>query len=128
MDRNRFDPGVQRRRIEDQIIARFREVDFSQKQHGYLEDETFWDYIFAWYDLVKYYDEGQDTAIGQNMLQLYSECVSLLQVAITDSRLRERRRDRAANAIYQMNYYLNQIVIHAERNAQDNEDSIGRIY
>lgn len=128
MDRNRFDPGVQRRRIEDQIIARFREVDFSQKQHGYLEDETFWDYIFAWYDLVKYYDEGQDTAIGQNMLQLYGECVSLLQVAITDSRLRERRRDRAANAIYQMNYYLNQIVIHAERNAQDNEDSIGRIY
>ncbi len=128
MDRNHFDPGVQRRRIEDQIIARFREVDFSQKYHAYLEDETFWDYIFAWYDLVKYYDEGQDTAIGQNMLQLYAESLSLFQSAITDSRLRERRRDRAANAIYQINYYLNQIVIHAERNAQDNDDSIGRIY
>lgn len=129
MNKGNFNLGIKRRKIEDDIIEQFREVDFSKKQHGYLEDDAFWDYIFAWHSLVKYYEDSDDTAIGQNMLQLYTECVDFFQKAMEDKRIRERRRDRAANAIYQLNYYLSQIMLQAQKNARpdDYDNPIGQI-
>lgn len=125
MDNRDFIVGVRRRKIEDGIIEKFYKVNFKQKRHRYLEDEVFWDYIFAWYDLVKYYEDSEDTAIGQNMLQLYAECVELFQQAAQDRKLRERRRDKGANAVYQLNFYLNQVMLHVQRNVdRSGEDDI----
>lgn len=127
MDNNSFALQKRRRKIEDDIVNAFYEVDFNKKKHRYLEDDAFWDYIFAWYDLVKFYDETADTAIGQNMLQLYSECVALFEKAVQDKRLHERRRDKAHMAIYQLNYYLELIMKHVRRNKIDGNDVAGQI-
>ncbi|MEO1289202.1 MAG: hypothetical protein AAFV93_15670 [Chloroflexota bacterium] len=70
----KFIVGKCRRKIEDQIAAQFRKVDFKQKHHAYLEDDVFWDFVFSWYELVKYYETVRDTALGAHMLDLYREC------------------------------------------------------
>lgn len=127
MNENSIRVTNKRRAIEDRIVSQFQQVDFKQKKHRYLEDDAFWDYVFAWYDLLKHYEETEDTAIGQNMVQLYSECIAFFKTAVEDSRLHERRRDKAANAIYQLNFYLNQIMLQVQRNAGQTDDSAGRI-
>ncbi len=110
-----------RRRIEDDIVAEFDKVDFNRKKHRYLEDDQFWDYIFSWYQLVKFYEDTEDTAIGQHMLQLYSECVTLFETALHDKRIHERRKDKAHVAIYQLGYYLQLIMGHVRRNSVEAE-------
>lgn len=126
-----FNTGKQRRQIEDEIVARFHKVDFKQKDHAYLEDDAFWDYVFSWYELVRYYELSDDTAIGAHMLDLYAQCGQQFKQAASDSRLRERRRDKAADAIYQITYYVDRLIKQAERNgiqqAKAEEDAIGRI-
>ncbi|MCU0481698.1 MAG: hypothetical protein MUE54_10880 [Anaerolineae bacterium] len=116
-----------RRKVEDEIIASFRRVNFNQKKHAYLEDEIFWDYIFAWHELVKYYEMYYDTALGQNMLQLYQECIEKIAQAVNDTKLHDRRRDRASMAIYQLNFYMTQIVALLEGHANSHDDSIGTL-
>lgn len=116
-----------RRAIEDRIIASFHAVNFKVRRHRYLENDDFWDYIFSWYELVKFYEDTEDTAIGQNMLQLYTECVELFKTAVDDKRIHERRRDRAHMAIYQMNYYLQWMMTHIKRNGQDIDNAAGQI-
>ncbi len=115
--------GKKRRRIEDQIVERFRAVDFQQEKHAYLEDEAFWDFVFSWYELVKYYEETQDTAVGAHMLDLYAQCGQVFQAASQDSRLRERRRDKASDAFYQMTYYVDRMLKQIERNGIENESA-----
>lgn len=127
MDRQSLMNTPKRRKIEDDIIASFRRVNFNQRKHAYLEDEIFWDYIFAWYDLVKYYEDHFDTALGQNMLQLYQECIEKFAQAAQDASLHERRRDRASMAVYQLNFYMTQIVASLDRHANTPDDSIGNL-
>ncbi|MFW5748956.1 MAG: hypothetical protein ACOCYT_05010 [Chloroflexota bacterium] len=127
MNENSFALQERRRTIEDRIIASFNAVDFKVKKHRYLEDDTFWDYIFAWYELVKFYEDTEDTAIGQNMLQLYTECVELFKLALDDKRLHDRRKDKAHMAIYQLNYYLQLIMQYVRRNSLDQDNAVGRI-
>lgn len=113
--------GKQRRAIEDEIVANFRKVDFYQHKHAYLEDDVFWDFVFSWYQLVKYYEATTDTAIGAHMLELYQQCRLKFHEAATDNTLKERRRDKANDAIYQMTYYLDRMIRQAERNGIENE-------
>ncbi|MGJ3239644.1 MAG: hypothetical protein ACFE0Q_13120 [Anaerolineae bacterium] len=124
-----FIVGKQRRTIEDQIVERFEQVNFKQKQHAYLEDDAFWDFVFSWYELVKYYERVRDTAIGAHMLELYQQCRQVFHVAVTDSTLHERRRDKASDAIYQMTYYVDRMLKQAERNgiekASEKRDAVG---
>jgi hypothetical protein len=132
MDGNGFNLGLKRRRIEDAIMQKFREVDFKKRQRAWLEDETFWNYIFSWYELAKYYeDHTDDTAIGAHMIDLYMDCVQLFREAATDGSIRERRRDKAADALYQINYYVNQMMLNVNRNANqaddDAQNAIGHI-
>jgi hypothetical protein len=123
-----FNLGLKRRQIEDEIVEKFRKVDFRKKQHGWLEDKIFWDFVFSWYDLTKYYEDHQDdTAIGAHMLELYMDCVKRFQEAATDRSIHERRRDKAADALYQINYYVNQMMLNINRNAIQDEDSAGTI-
>lgn len=116
-----FNPGTQRRQIEDAIVAHYEKVNFQQKKHAYLEDETFWDFVFSWYELVHYYENHQDTAIGAHMLELYAHCGRMFKSAAQDRALRERRRDKAADALYQMTYYVNRMLHQAERNGIEAE-------
>lgn len=111
--------GIKRRKIEDQIVLNFEKVNFNQKKRAWLEDKVFWDYIFSWYDLAKYYDESSDTAIGAHMLELYMHCVNLFREAAQDGSINERRRDKAADALYQINYYVNQIMVYVHRNSHE---------
>jgi hypothetical protein len=123
-----FNLGLKRRQIEDAIVEKFRKVDFRKKQHGWLEDEVFWNFVFSWYDLAKYYEDHQDdTAIGAHMIDLYMDCVKRFQEAATDRSIRERRRDKAADALYQINYYVNQMMLNVNRNATAEDDSAGQI-
>ena len=96
---------------------------------AYLEDEDFWDFVFSWYQLVKYYEDVRDTAIGAHMLDLYRECRQVFHGAATDKQLHERRRDKAADAIYQMTYYVDRFLKQAERNGIEKEaekrDAVG---
>lgn len=124
-----FIVGKKRRKIEDAIVAQFRKVDFKQENCAYLEDEDFWDFVFGWYDLVKYYEAVPDTAIGAHMLDLYRQCGQVFRRAAQDSSLPERRRDKAADAIYQMTYYVDRMIRQAERNGiqkeADKRDAVG---
>ncbi len=122
-----FDPGVKRRQIEDSIVARFRQVDLDQPDHDYLEDEAFWDFVFSWYELVRYYENHADTSVGAHMLDLFARCGTLFRAAATDRNLRERQRDKAADALYQITYYVNQMLIQVERNALSADDPVGSI-
>lgn len=119
--------GIQRRQIEDAIIQSFQVVDFHQKNHRYVEQDLFWDYIFGWHNLMRYYELSSDTTIGQNMLDLYTVTVNLLQLVAQDQRLRERRRDRALNALYQINYYVDQVMLYIERNADSTDNRDGHL-
>lgn len=124
-----FNTGQTRRRIEDDILAQFKQVNFKQARHAYLEDQAFWDFIFSWYQLVRYYERSDDTAIGAHMLDLYAQCGRKFKVAVDDRSLRERRRDKAADAIYQMTYYVDRMIKQAERNgiekARAERDAVG---
>lgn len=108
-------------------MARFHQVDFTVKHHAYLEDETFWDFVFSWYELVKYYEDSGDNTLGVHMLQLFADCTQLFRQAATDARLSERRRDKAADALYQITYYVNQMTMQVRRNGLDRNSEIGEI-
>lgn len=123
-----FNLGIRRKKIEDRIIAQYQAVNFKQRDHGWVEDETFWDYVFAWHELVKYYEDSDDTTVGVVMLDLYQASIARLHSAATDQKTRERRRDRAAEGIRQMNYWLEDITRHVQRNAlPPDDDAAGRI-
>lgn len=126
-----FNTGQRRRQIEDAIVAQFRKVDFKQKRHAYLDDDAFWDFVFSWYELVRYYEQSNDTAIGAHMLDLYAQCGHKFKEVAADARLHERRRDKAADALYQMTYYVDRLIKQAERNGLDQaraqDDAVGTI-
>jgi len=123
---NDFIVGARRRKIEDSILARFTALSFDA-QHKYLEDERFWDFIFAWYELAHYYEESGDNTLGAHMLDLYHACVERFRQAAQDKRLNERRRDKAADAIYQISYYVNQMSFQARRNGIERQSDTGDI-
>lgn len=122
-----FIVGKERRRIEDSIVARFNSIDFNQRKHAYLEQEDFWDFVFSWYELYRYYELSEDTTIGAHMLELFTYCGTRFKEAAHDRKLKERRRDKAADALYQITYYVNKIIIQAERNGLEKEDRYGEI-
>jgi len=122
-----FNPGTQRRAIEDKIIGLYEQVDFSQPKHAYLLDKIFWDYVFSWYELVRYYELTDDTTIGAHMLELFAASGQRCREAVDDTRLPERRRDQAADALYQISYHINQMALQVERNAQAKANAAGRI-
>ncbi len=122
-----FKVGRERRQIEDRIVARFHTVDFNVKHHAYLEDERFWDFVFSWYELVKYYEDSGDNTLGAHMLQLYADCSQKFRQAASDGRLTERRRDKAADALYQITYYVNQMAVQIRRNGLEQESNLGQI-
>lgn len=122
---NDFIVGKERRRIEDTIIQRFEQVNFNQKKHAYLEEDHFWDFVFSWYELAHYYERSDDTTIGMHMLELYARCGTRFKEAAHDRKLKENRRDKAADALYQITYYVNQMIIQAERNGVEKEARYG---
>jgi hypothetical protein len=119
MDSRELRVQLKRRKIEDSIIARYEKVRFDKRDCGWLEDKPFWDYVFSWYELTKHYEESGDTGIGAHMLDLYMACVARFREAAQDQRLRERRRDKAADALYQINFHVNQMMLVIDRNSQD---------
>ncbi|MCU0475359.1 MAG: hypothetical protein MUC99_04470 [Anaerolineae bacterium] len=118
-----FNLGLKRRKIEDGIVARYHKVNFKKRDEAWLEDQLFWDYVFSWYELAHYYENSLDTGIGAHMLELYAECVTRFRTAAANPKLRERRRDKAADALYQINYYVNQMMIAIDRNSRALDDN-----
>ena len=122
-----FFVGKQRREIEDSILARYARIRFEQPLHAYLEEADFWDFVFAWFELARYYELSEDPNVGANMLELFAVCGQRCREAAQDRRLTERRRDKAADALYQLSYYVNSILIEARRNAIERESQVGEI-
>lgn len=122
-----FMVGRERRRIEDSIMERFQQVRFQQPQQAYLEDEALWDFVFSWYELVKYYEDSGDNTLGAHLLDLFAECSQRFRSAAGDSRLPERRRDKAADALYQITYHMNQIALQVQRNGLEHERAVGSL-
>lgn len=117
--------SLKRRKIEDGILARYDKVNFNQRDDAWLEDKVFWDYVFSWYELAHHYDGTTDTGIGAHMLELYARCVERFRAAAANPKLRERRRDKAADALYQINYYVNQMMIAIDRNSRADSGESG---
>lgn len=122
---NDFRINLKRRQIEDDIVARFHKVDFSKRDDAWLEDKPFWDFVFSWHELAHYYEHHADTGIGAHMLELYTQCVQRFRQAASNPTLRERRRDKAADALYQINYHVNQMLLAIDRNTRRDDPPHG---
>jgi hypothetical protein len=108
--------GIQRHKIEDRIGERFDAIDFDQPKHEYLENEGFWDFVFSWYEIVRYYELSRDATIGAHMLTLFEHCRRMLYRAAQDRNVPQRRRSKANDALHQITYYVDRMITQAERN------------
>jgi hypothetical protein len=104
MSKADFIIGIKRRKIEDSILALYRQVDFTEPAEIWLAKKALWDFVYSWFNLMKYYEESQDTTLGVNMLDLYADCADRLRAAAISHKLKERQRDKAADALHQINY------------------------
>lgn len=111
-----FNLGLKRRRIEDRISDLAARVEVQRRDAAWLDGEQFWDYIYAWYDLYKYYETSQDTAIGAHLLRQYTEFASLLRVVMEDRKVNLKRRERAQSALMELNYQVDNVIHQVERN------------
>lgn len=122
-----FRLGKQRRRIEDSLVQRFQQIPFQHKHYAYLDDERVWDFVFSWYELVQYYETSGDNTLGAPLLALFTECSARFRMAASDARLPERRRDKAADALYQITYQMNQIALQVQRNGLEQTDNLNSL-
>jgi hypothetical protein len=86
---------------------------------AWVESQTFEDFIFAFFDLRRYYETGDDTAIGLEMLRLYMDGIRALQAAAQDTKLTLDRREAAQRLIYELHAQVEAVLYEVERNRQE---------
>jgi hypothetical protein len=113
-----FSLGLARRRIEDAILAKARQVDSLQPDGRWLDNENFWDFIYAWHDLHVYYEQHcEDTTLSADLLRLYVDYAYQLRALSADNRIKLWRRERAESALLELNYQVDGVIHQVERNA-----------
>jgi len=110
--------GIKRRKIEDQIVAQYEAVDWDAKKSAWIESEKFEDFIFAFFDLRKYYEKSKDTTVGLEAIRVYMDGVRALQAAAENRKLSLDRRDAANRLIYELNHQVEAVMYELEQNRQ----------
>lgn len=116
-----FNVSLKRRRIEDRIVALANAVDVRQREGAWLDGERVSDFIYAWHDLLVYYEDSRDTTIGRVVLDIYRAMLGFLNAASDNARLPLRRRERAQSAISELHTQLESVLAQLDRNTLSSE-------
>ncbi|MFQ3568267.1 MAG: hypothetical protein SNJ59_14865 [Aggregatilineales bacterium] len=109
---------LRRRRLEDRILALAGRVDTSRPEGRWLDDERFWDFIYAWHDLKRHYEHSDDTTLSAELLRLYLGYAALLRELRENPRVALHRQERATSALMELNYQVDGVIQQIERNAR----------
>lgn len=107
-------PGMQRKQIENRLIALARQVDTHDVR--WLDCEDFSQFLGAWNHLVRYYEQHQDTTLDASVLKQYMRYAATLRRLMQNEQLSPRRRGRAQMALSQLNEQLDGVFHEIERN------------
>jgi hypothetical protein len=107
-------PGIQRRQIEDNLLALARKLD--TRDARWLEGQIFSDFLNAWRSLAQYYELSHDKSIDAHLLKLYVRFAALLRRVVEDERMTQRRRQRAKTALHDLNAHLDGVFRQIDRN------------
>lgn len=113
--------GIQRRKIEDRIVASYDAVNFSDKTCAWIDSDTFEDFIFSFFELRRYYEKSTDTAVGLETLRVYMDGLRALQAAAKNRTLSIDRRERSQRLMYELTYQVEAVMYEVDRNRQDME-------
>jgi hypothetical protein len=111
--------GIKRRKIEDQIVAAYEKVNFKAQKGAWVDSDTFEDFVFSFFDLRKYYEKSDDTAVGLDALRVYMDGLRALQDATADRQLSIDRRESAGRLIYELNNQMEAVMYEVDRNRQE---------
>jgi len=106
-------PGMQRRQIEDSLVALARKVDTQGTR--WLDGEAFSQFVSGWQNLALYYQWTPDTTLDANVLKLYMRFAVLLRRIIEDKRVTQGRRQQAKTALRDLNGHLDNVFRQIER-------------
>ncbi len=115
--------GIKRRKIEDQIVEQYEAVNWDAKKSAWVESETFEDFIFAFFDLRRYYEKSDDTAVGLEAIRVYMDGLRALQAVADNRDLSIDRREAAGRLIYELNNQMEMVMYELDQNRQAMERS-----
>jgi hypothetical protein len=107
-------PGMQRRQIEERLLALARSMDTQDVR--WLEEQAFADFFSGWRSLAQYYEWSRDTSIDAHILKLYMRFAVNLRRVIEDERTVQRERQKAKSALRDLNAQLDGVFRQIERN------------
>lgn len=110
--------GIERRKIEDRILAHYDAVNFDAKNAAWVDSDMFEDFVFSFFDLRKYYENSDDVTVGLEALRVYMDGLRALQAAVQNRSLSIERRDSAGRLIYELNYQMDAVMVELDRNRQ----------
>lgn len=116
LDGMNFILGLKRRRIEDRIMALAHKVEVSQKGAAWLDREHLWDFIYAWHDLLKYYEDTDDTVVGAQLIKQALVFGGILRDVIENETISLRRRERAQMGLMELHMQVDAVLHQVERN------------
>jgi hypothetical protein len=105
---------MQRRQIEDHILALARNVD--TRDGLWMDGEGLSEFIDGWRSLAQYYQWNPDTTLGAHVLKLYMRYAVSLRRIIEDERLSPRRRQKAQMVLDSLDEHLDSVFRQIERN------------
>lgn len=111
--------GIQRRKIEDRIVAAYNAVNFNAKRAAWVNSDTFEDFVFSFFDLRRYYEKSDDTAVGLEAMRVYMDGLRALQAAAEDRKLSIERRESAQRLISELNLQMEAVLYEVDRNRQE---------
>ena len=106
---------VRRKQIEQRIIANSARIMSISDGHQPNDDEVE-AYFDAWYDLVRYYQECEDSLVDIEIVRDYADLVHLLNQIIFDTSLDDQSRDRAEMILEELEGQMSEIVKEAVTN------------
>ncbi len=108
---------VRRRQIEERIVKTSQSVKVISKPQGdWLNDNEVNEFLDAWYELVQYYQEHEDTVLDIEVVREYVEFVQLLNRLKSDINLSDQRRNRAEEILEELEANMDEVVKEAVTN------------
>ncbi len=108
---------VKRQQIEERIIKSSESVKVVSEPLGqWLNDKELVDFLDAWYELVRFYQEYEDTMLDIEIVREYAEFVQLLNQLLSDVRLDNQHRERARDVLEELEGSMNEIIKEAVTN------------
>ena len=122
-----LETGLRRRQIEDAIVARAGSINLHQVDGRFVDGNAFPDFIHAWRDLTRYYQETDDSQVSAKLLKLYMRHAVRLREVFHDDRIALHRRERAEAALMQLNAEVDALISAVQHNAGALNTAMGRL-